>query len=311
MKPIYLLLFNACILCGCQKTAIPILAPSEIKIDAVLSPSEIMIGDSAELLVTVYAPADSRIEDLTFPKEIELQNRTFDSESISDTHTRSVRRFQLTSFAIGDFALTNGLVIVQADGTSSTNQLEDVTLQVVSALDTAEDQTLAALKPPIKETKKYGRVFAVMGLVALVALLVGMLIMWLINRRKVIAATPTPKIPAHVIALDALRMLKEKGWIEAENAYDFYFELSSIWRYYLENRFALQAPESTTEEIAETLEKSNSLADGHKSMLKQFLRQADMIKFAKETQTAGGMQQAYELCADFVSSTQQQAEVES
>ena len=195
--------------------------------------------------------------------------------------------------------------------TALTNRMEGVTLKVISSLNAEDDQTLAALKPPIKEKRKYGRVLAVMGIVALVALIIGMLIMWLITRRTQLAEAPKPVIPAHVLALDALKRLKEKGWIEAENAYDFYFELSQIWRCYLENRFALHAPESTTEEIAAKLEQSDALNGTHKSMLKAFLQQADRIKFAKETQTSAGMQQAYELCTDFVESTRKQPEVES
>lgn len=306
-----LLLAGVITLCGCQKREIPDLKAGQVKIEAAISPAEIMVGDSAELQLTVYAPSGSRIEDLAFPKELELQNRAFDSEPVCNTHTRSERRFQLTSFDLGEYPLTNDLIVVQADGTALTNRMEGVTLKVISSLNTGDDQTLASLKPPIKEKRKYGRVLAVMGVVALVALIIGMLTMWLITRNKQIAEAPKPKVPAHEIALDALKMLKQKGWIEAENAYEFYFELSQIWRYYLENRFALHAPESTTEELAEKLEKSDVLVHEHQSMLKAFLQQADRIKFAKETQTSAGMQQAYELCTDFVESTREQSEVAS
>ena len=306
-----LLLASVLLLCGCQKDKQPALQAGEIKVEAAISPSEIIIGDSAELLVTVYAPLNSRVEDLVLPAEVELQNRAVQGDDISASHERIDLRFQLTSFVVGDYPLTNGLVIVQADGTAQTNALENVTVKVISSLESEEDQTLEALKPPIKEKPKYARVFSVMGIVALIALLVGLLVMWLLTRRKQIAAAPAPIIPAHEIALEALQMLKGKGWIESENAYEFYFELSLIWRYYLENRFALHAPESTTEEIAQLFASSQQLTPEHKAMLKEFLEQADRIKFARETETADGMQQAYELCGDFVESTKKQPEVEA
>lgn len=312
MKYAYSFLCLALLLCGCRREETPALAAGEVKIEASLAPAEIKVGDTAELLLTVYAPTDSRIEDLALPQELELQNRALDSERVSDTHSRFEHRTQLTSFELGEYPLTNGLIVVQADGTGQTNQIENLTLKVVSALDAEADQTtLADIKPPLKESRKYGRVLAVIGIVALAALLLGMLIMWLITRRKQIAAAPKPKTPAHIIALSALKQLKEKGWIETENAYAFYFELSQIWRGYLEDRFALQAPESTTEEIAELLTNSRELNDSHKSLLQKFLQQADRIKFAKETQTATGMQQAYDLCTDFVTSTEEKPEVEA
>jgi hypothetical protein len=304
----YILILTAVLLFGCQKEKTPELQAGEVKVEAALSPSEIMVGDAAELAVTVYAPMGSRVDDLALPEELALKNRAVHSADISETHERIDLQFQLTSFELGDYAFTNGLVLALADGSLLTNALEEVTLKVVSSLEDEEDQTLAALKPPVKEKQKYGRVFAVMGMVALIALLIGMLVMWLLTRRKQIAAAPKPIIPAHEIARQALRALKEKGWIESESAYEFYFELSLIWRYYLENRFALNAPESTTEEIAQLLASSRQLTADHKSMLKAFLEQADRIKFARENENAAGMQQAFNLCADFVESTQAQPE---
>ena len=120
MNYFYSILCTALILCGCQKEKSPELQAGEIKVEAALSPSEIMIGDSAELLVTVFAPLNSRVEDLVLPENLELQNRAVQSDDISASHERIDLRFQLTSSVVGDYPLTNGLVIVQADASSST-----------------------------------------------------------------------------------------------------------------------------------------------------------------------------------------------
>ncbi len=309
MRPIFdfrflnSLLLATIFLCGCDKTKTPDLQPNEVKLEATLSPSEIFVGDSAELLVTLYAPANSSVEETPFPKEIELQNRHFESEEISKTHQLVTQRFDLTSFELGEFALTNGFVTIASDGSAQTNFIENVTLKINSSLENPDDQTLSELKPPIKEKPKYAKLLAVAGIVVLIALIAGLLTMWFMKRKKQIENAPEIIIPAHILALSALTELKNSGVIEAEDSYKFYFELSQIWRDYLGNRFDLHAPESTTEEIAALLAKSNDLSADQKSMLQQFLQQADMIKFAKETQTSDEMNRSFSLCEEFVDAT--------
>jgi len=60
----------------------------------------------------------------------------------------------------------------------------------------------------------------------------------------------------------------------------FFVELSSIVRRYLENRFALHAPELTTEEFLAEMQRSPDLARSHQDLLSEFLRLADLVKFA-------------------------------
>ncbi len=60
----------------------------------------------------------------------------------------------------------------------------------------------------------------------------------------------------------------------------FFVELSAIVRWYLENRFDLRAPELTTEEFLTAMSSSPDLADTHQPLLRDFLRRADLVKFA-------------------------------
>lgn len=66
----------------------------------------------------------------------------------------------------------------------------------------------------------------------------------------------------------------------AEQADAFYVELSSIVRRYLEDRFEVRAPELTTEEFLASVSESADLSAEHQSLLREFLRQADLVKFA-------------------------------
>lgn len=60
----------------------------------------------------------------------------------------------------------------------------------------------------------------------------------------------------------------------------FFVELSGIVRRYLENRFSVRSPELTTERFLETVSGSPDLGDAHQLLLRDFLGQCDLVKFA-------------------------------
>ncbi len=60
----------------------------------------------------------------------------------------------------------------------------------------------------------------------------------------------------------------------------FIVELSDIIRRYLEDRFDLRAPELTTEEFLDVVSESKELSMDHRQLLRDFLNQADLVKFA-------------------------------
>lgn len=60
----------------------------------------------------------------------------------------------------------------------------------------------------------------------------------------------------------------------------FYVEISSAIRQYLENRFELRAPELTTDEFLQLAAAQSALSPEHQQLLAEFLTQADRVKFA-------------------------------
>jgi hypothetical protein len=61
----------------------------------------------------------------------------------------------------------------------------------------------------------------------------------------------------------------------------FFVRLSAVVRKYVEQRFGLRAPELTTEEFLDSMTTSPELQSGHRLLLQEFLRQADLVKFAR------------------------------
>jgi hypothetical protein len=85
---------------------------------------------------------------------------------------------------------------------------------------------------------------------------------------------------AYEISRSELDALLAEGRPRPETMDAFYVKLSLIVRRYLENRFSLRSPELTTEEFLNEMGRSPDLARSHQQLLRDFLVQADLVKFA-------------------------------
>jgi hypothetical protein len=88
------------------------------------------------------------------------------------------------------------------------------------------------------------------------------------------------RVSAYEIAkgdLDALIMAPRPSEREMDV---FFVRLSGIIRLYLEGRFGLRSPELTTEEFLDALAQSPDLIRSQQKLLRDFLSQADLVKFA-------------------------------
>ncbi|MCH9633229.1 MAG: hypothetical protein S4CHLAM6_15820 [Chlamydiae bacterium] len=142
------------------------------------------------------------------------------------------------------------------------------------------------------------------GLVILVLLvLLGYkVIQWLNKKTKLGQVFNREKDPRE-LALEELRllqkqMLPQKGFFE-----EFYIQLTQIVRLYIERRFKINAPEQTTQEfLIEVLDKPLFKVE-LKSHLEEFLKFADLVKFAKLHPKHADCQQAEDAAFGFIEST--------
>jgi hypothetical protein len=129
------------------------------------------------------------------------------------------------------------------------------------------------------------------------------LALWLVLRhRRVLAAAVAPR-PAHEIAYDELRALVARDLPGQGLLKEFYRELSAILRRYIENRFALHAPERTTEEFLDELSRDATLVPPHKDLLRRFLTHCDLVKFAEMVPERQQIQDTFDRCKEFVEQT--------
>ena len=142
------------------------------------------------------------------------------------------------------------------------------------------------------------------GLVALVFLAVAspfVVKAWLAWRRK------ARQQSAYEIARARLQRLLDSPRPAAEQIDAFYVELSGIVRKYLEDRFDLRAPELTTEEFLASVGKSPDLSRDHQALLREFLRQADLVKFAGMQPSDDDIERSIEAAVSFLEETRENA----
>lgn len=292
------------LLAGCGKPVEP-LAPDSFSAQAVVSTNSVLVGDPVTLTMTARHPAGSTI---TFPnigkdKEIAVRGRSQESKKLSDTVLETEESWKLTSFRVGDWTLTtNPVVCTWTNGTEKTQPLPELILHVQSSLSETNATKLSDIKDIVKPPLRISRTLLIVLAVALLALIAGVITLLLLRRKKQAALQAVPPLPPHVIAQRALDSLKSKVW----NPEPFFTELSLILRSYLEDRFELNAPESTTEELTRSMAKDVRLGMKEQQTLRNFLTQADLVKFARAGAEKEVMQNAFTTVEEFVEQTKEE-----
>lgn len=135
---------------------------------------------------------------------------------------------------------------------------------------------------------------------AVLLVLAGAVLLVLLGRR---AIAPPPPVPAHVWALGQLDFLQRDDLVAKGDFDGFFVRLTGIVRGYIERRFGVAAPELTTEEFIRRVPRLDAFPTEHVPMLSEFLRAADMVKFARVVPGRAESEVALETARDFVVTT--------
>jgi hypothetical protein len=257
-------------------------APEPFQLTIALSTNSITLGDLLDVTVTAWHPPATQVR-LPEPDAAStwtIRDSQTEHTPLSDTLSRTRTRYRVTSFRVGEHTWTTGAVrFIENGNLIESRPLPNATLTVRSVL-TPEDAGPATNKPPLAWPDRVPRWIPVfLGIAALAALLALLIIFWV--RRRSVTPPPPPPIPPHEKALAALHELETAGHIEAGRVEPFYLGVSAIVRRYLEDRFHLRAPESTTEEFIREAASARVLMPDHQQLVQAFLEQCDLVKFAR------------------------------
>ncbi len=168
------------------------------------------------------------------------------------------------------------------------------------------------IKPPFGEVFNWkwylDYIYWGIGLLLLIILVI-ILTVYFTRRKKVQIIEPDkPKVPAHITALASLEKIqKEQIWRE-EKIKEYYSSISDAIRLYIEERFQVNALESTTDEIMKAF-RTQVVDKESKEKLQQLLMLSDLVKFAKLFPIEDEHNFTLKNAFDFVNGTKREEEI--
>lgn len=282
-----------------------------------LQPKEPLIGDTVTLTITVTAEKDVELLLPEFGEALERFSIVdfAPRQSIDDEgRTVAIQTYRLQPPSSGKQTVPPILIEYvdrrpdereAPDGFDAYELLtERIEFEVQSVI---PKDAKADLKPPLgelgpRQTPPAPRwPWVVVGLILLAAASPFAVRAYLSWRRK------ARQRSAYEIARARLQRLLDSPRPTAEQIDAFYVELSGIVRRYLEDRFDLRAPELTTEEFLASVGESPDLSRDHQTLLREFLRQADLVKFAGVQPSDDDIERSIEAAWWFLEETRENA----
>ena len=248
-------------------------------VEATIDTTNIRIGEQFQLKISV-----AEIQNVIIPK-IQLKGlEVIDSTRIDTIKNSLIRRYILTGFDSGAFYIPQQQIFVKNQAFLTDSLLVNV---ATIAVDTTKVK-----KFPIKTIKKEPYTFddfkIYIYLILAILAIIGFWIYWfVVRKRKETEDAPTYRtLPPYEEAILRLTELDEKLLWQNNKVKEYYSELTEIVRGYIERELKVPALEKTTDEVlemikdfksADTIETSKETID----RLKDLLREADLVKFAK------------------------------
>jgi len=279
-------------------------ASAETTVRVQLEPPVIPIYRTAIYSIVVDAPSGltpqiPRIQGVV--KDAEITALGLETIPTGEGRARYIERFRIDPEKAGELRFPGATIEL---GAGQRFNFPPITLHVREPSD-AEVERLAqfvdiASPTAVVPAPQRGLWWISLGLLLLIV--VGGLAYWYYLRTRPVDLGPPPLKPwqAAQKRLDELaaRRLPNQGKIEP-----FYVDLSAILRYYIEDRFHLQAPERTTEEFLTEATGSGVLSGEQQEFLAQFLRLSDRVKFARFEPSFEEMEASFDAVRRFVIDT--------
>jgi len=125
-----------------------------------------------------------------------------------------------------------------------------------------------------------------------------------IKKHKPLISIPqAPPLPPDTRALQRLENLRQSQLWQQGRVKEYYTELTDAVREYLEEAYAIQSTEMTTDQTLQAFHSCRGYSEGNASSLSQILQAADMVKFAKSSPQPYQHDQALNQSIAFVKNT--------
>jgi len=278
-----------------------------------LSDSAVTIAERVSMLLETRAEKGWRAELPKFGEKLSqfgiVDYRNPQPELGANGVIVTKRIYELEPFLSGEYKIPPMEISFWQEGDSTRHTLESDTIlvNVKSLLPNDKATTdINDIAAPVSFPSGW-RTFAIIAAcIAGAAALV--IVLW---RHRRIRGKFIPPLPAHEIAYRKLEKLLARGLIEQKLYREFTAEVADILRQYIEDRFALRAPERTTEEFLSEAGMGLPVDAERKEILRQFLIHCDLVKFAALEPSAEDVKRTFETCKEFIEMTKVREEVKA
>ncbi len=291
-------------------------AIAQVSASAALERNNLLIGDQVNLKLRAVPAQGEAIKDVDISdlEELEyievLEVGEWDTLQ-GDNGFLLEKNITITSFDSGYYHIPQLAIQYEQNGQLKESYTPQLAFGV-STLPPSDSIELAPIKEIIAEPFALEDLIPIVGTILILGLL-SLLVYYFWKRRNqeeaVVEEVPEVKRPAHEIALERLHALKQKELWQKGEVKPYHTELTYIVREYLENRYEIQALESTTDEILRDLD-DLGFDPSWRNKLREMLQAADLVKFAKAEPPADFHDRMWAYAEEFVQATKQEAVAE-
>ncbi|RZS99220.1 DUF4381 domain-containing protein [Aquimarina brevivitae] len=264
-----------------------LLAPLTVttaQVKATIDSTSILIGQ--EIRYTMQVEADAS-ELVVFPEGQTFQPlevlETFNTDTLKNEAKHILtKEYALTQFDSGSYTIPRQKILI-ADKVFYTDSLNVEVRNVV--VDTTK-QKMYAIKPLVEVDPPLSIDWMKWLLWIGIPLLIAAAIVFILLKRKQIKNKKEEDLPAYERAMLSLQRIDSSQLLEQDSHKEYYSQLSDTARKYIDEEVYDHAMESTTDELIQRLDqeiKTGSLKLDKATIeeLKQVLKTADLVKFAK------------------------------
>ena len=285
--------------------------PARVTLD--VNKKQINIAERINLTIRMEIDEDYEVELPSFGDKLEqfgiVDYHTSQPELMDNNRKVIKRTYVLEPFLSGEYKIAPMKITFfkKGEGKDEKHYVEtpDISIKVTSLLpEDLKKLKLNEIVPPLPYPQSY-RIWIYVGAGLLViAVLAGGFFYY--RKRSYATEVAGVRLKAHEIAYMELKALVDENLIDKGDIKQFYLRLSAIVRRYIENRFGLRAPEQTTEEFLNGLEKADYFPAEYKPLLKNFLKHCDLVKFARFEPGTEDIQNSFDSCKAFIQGTEEQ-----
>lgn len=251
--------------------------------DSVLVADQVEYGFALEGIKNGTSVALQDLSELSNDTLVLVRNWQFDTLNVNKKKQLMDLRGSvvLAPFEEGVYELPPILVQRTYAGKVDTLLFEGVRLEVATIpVDTATFE-IRDIKGQIKYPVTFKEVFPWLGGFILLLALVAVAIYLIIRYRRRKGLEPSPDEPAYIVALRRLEHFRNDKFWTPEKQKGFYSGVTDALKEYIEDRFGVDAPEMTTEELFSALKNRPEIAADVFESAKDLFERADFVKFAK------------------------------